>query len=96
MIDSLFCRKNSLPFLAKFFPDSLLGVSADIVNRGLVDESGTLITQMGTHTRLKMIAVYGTLCTIPLRNSNSSCHIRLMITGFICLVQNKFYIAPLT
>jgi hypothetical protein len=32
-------------------PDSLLGVSADICHRALVDESGMIRTQMGTHNR---------------------------------------------
>jgi len=32
-------------------PDSLLGVSAGICQRALVDESGMIRTQMGTHNR---------------------------------------------
>jgi len=38
-------------FLAKFLPASLLGVSAGICQRALVDESGMIRTQMGTHNR---------------------------------------------
>jgi hypothetical protein len=52
-------------------PDSLLGVSSGIFRRALVDESGMIVTQVGTHTiDQKMTAVHGTLCTIPPRNSN--------------------------
>jgi hypothetical protein len=39
-------QKNSRPFLAKFFPASLLGVSADYFQRALVDESGIIRTHM--------------------------------------------------
>jgi hypothetical protein len=35
----------------------------------LVDESGIIITQMGTHTR-SMVVMHGTPCAIPLCSSN--------------------------
>jgi hypothetical protein len=42
------CRKiPAETFLAKFVPASLLGVSAGICQRALVDESGMIRTQMG-------------------------------------------------
>jgi hypothetical protein len=36
-----------------------------------VDESGVIRTQMGTHSKSEMVAVYVTAFAIPLRNSNS-------------------------
>jgi hypothetical protein len=59
---------NLSTFLAKFLPASLLGASAGICQKALVDESGMIRTQMGKHDK-KMVAVHGTLCTIPPRNS---------------------------
>jgi hypothetical protein len=50
------------------FPASLLGISADIFHIALMDESGMIRTQMGTHNDQKVAAVHGTLCTIPPRN----------------------------
>jgi hypothetical protein len=38
-------------FFAKFFPSSLLGVSAGVCQRALVDESGTIRTQMGAQNK---------------------------------------------
>jgi hypothetical protein len=50
-------------------PDSLLGVSSGICQTDLVDESGTIRTQLVTCNRQKMVAMDGTLYTIPPRNS---------------------------
>jgi hypothetical protein len=38
-------------FIVNFLPASLLGVSAGICQRSLVDETGMFKTQMGTHNR---------------------------------------------
>jgi hypothetical protein len=43
--------QNSRTFLAKLLPASLLGVSAGIYQRALMDRSGMIRTQMGTHHR---------------------------------------------
>jgi len=43
-------------FLAKFPPASLLGVSVGIYQRALVDESGMIRTQMGTHNRSEIVS----------------------------------------
>jgi hypothetical protein len=43
----IFGRQNS----HKVSPDSLLGISADICQRYLVDESGMIRTQMETENR---------------------------------------------
>jgi hypothetical protein len=58
------CWKNVRPFLAKFI---LLHyhMSAGYCQRALVDESGIIRTQMGTHNRPVMVAVHGTHCEIP-------------------------------
>jgi hypothetical protein len=50
-------------------PDSLLGVSTGIFQRAVAYESETIIAQIGTQY-IKMVAVHGTLCTIPPRNIN--------------------------
>jgi hypothetical protein len=63
------CRQNSRPFLAKYIPALLLGVSAGVCRRARVDELGMIINEMETHNRL-MIAVHGTHYTIQQRNSN--------------------------
>jgi hypothetical protein len=42
-------RQNALTFLAKFFSASLLEVPAGICHRALLDKSGMIRTQMGTH-----------------------------------------------
>jgi hypothetical protein len=52
-------------------PASLLGVSVGYCSTALVDESGMIRTQMGTHNRLEMVAITGTPWAIPPRNSNS-------------------------
>jgi hypothetical protein len=49
--------------------DFLLDVSVGICRRALVDESGMIGTR-GCTVGQKMVAVHGTLCTIPLRNSS--------------------------
>jgi hypothetical protein len=54
------------------FPDSILGVSTGYCQRTLMDESGIIRTQMGTGNRLEMVAVSGTPCAIPHRNSNET------------------------
>jgi hypothetical protein len=47
----ILCGQNSQPFFAKVLPASLLNVCAGICQRALVDESGMIRTQMGTHNR---------------------------------------------
>jgi hypothetical protein len=49
---------------------SHIGVSAGYCQRALVDESGMIITQMGTHNRSEIVAVHGTAYVIPPHNSN--------------------------
>jgi hypothetical protein len=49
-------------------------VSSGYCERALVNESGMMVTQMGTHNRLDSVVVPGTPCTIPPRNSNSAKH----------------------
>jgi hypothetical protein len=44
-------RQNSRPFLAKFLPASLPGVSPNICHTALVDESGMIRTQMGMNNK---------------------------------------------
>jgi hypothetical protein len=51
-------------------PDSVLGVLAGTCQKALVDETEIIRTQMGTHNRSEMVAVHGTLYTIPPRTSN--------------------------
>jgi hypothetical protein len=51
-------------------PALLLDISADIFQRALADEPGMIRTQMGTHDR-SIVAVHGTLCTIPLATATS-------------------------
>jgi hypothetical protein len=51
-------------------PDLLLGVSAGYCQRALVRESGMISTQTRKHNRTEMVAVYGTPCATPPRNSN--------------------------
>jgi hypothetical protein len=63
-------RQNSTVILRQVSPDLLLGVSAGICLRALVDESGEIRTQTGFTIHHKMVAVHGTLCTISSRNSN--------------------------
>jgi hypothetical protein len=50
-------------------PESLIGTSVGICQRALVDESGMIRTQMGLIYQ-EIVAVHGTLCTIPPHNSN--------------------------
>jgi hypothetical protein len=52
-------------------PASVPDVSADYYQRSLLDESGMIGTQMGTHNRSEMVAVLGMPCVIPPYNSNS-------------------------
>jgi hypothetical protein len=54
------------------FPVSILGSSAGNCHIALVDESGMIRTQMGTHNRSQIVAVLGTPCAIPRHNSNST------------------------
>jgi hypothetical protein len=44
-------RLNYSTFLAKFLPDLLLGASAGIFQRALVDELEMIRTQIGMHNR---------------------------------------------
>jgi hypothetical protein len=60
-------RQNSPAFFNKFVPTSLLDVSAAYWHRGLVDESGMIITQMGTQNIPKSVVVLGKPCAIPPR-----------------------------
>jgi len=53
-------------------PCSLLGGFADYCQRTLVDESEMIRSQMETHNRSEMVAMYGMLCVIPPRNHNST------------------------
>jgi hypothetical protein len=46
-------------------------VSAGYDQKALVDKSGMIRTQEGTHNRSEMVAVYGEPCAIPPRNSYS-------------------------
>jgi hypothetical protein len=45
------CRQNLWTFFAKFLPVSLLGVAAETEQRTLVDESGKIRNEIGTHNR---------------------------------------------
>jgi hypothetical protein len=47
ILKEILCRQNSRPFLPKFLPASLLGVSAGYCQRALVDESGIIRNQVG-------------------------------------------------
>jgi hypothetical protein len=49
--------KIQRPFLAKFLPDSLLGVYCRVERRTLTDGSGVITTQMGSAMDQKMVAV---------------------------------------
>jgi hypothetical protein len=49
--------KNQWPFLAQFLPVSLLDDSDATEHRTLVDKSGMIVTQMGSTTDQKMVAV---------------------------------------
>jgi hypothetical protein len=51
------CRQNSLTFIAKFLPASLLGVSATTRAESSVDESGVSVTQIRGTIDQKMVAV---------------------------------------
>jgi hypothetical protein len=64
--------KLSCHFLASFFLIRYL-VSAGYCQRDLVDESGMIRTQMRKHNRPLTVAVYGTPCAIPPRNSTVFC-----------------------
>jgi hypothetical protein len=46
-------------------PVSPLVISAGYYHRGLMSETGMIRTQVGTHNRSVMVAVYGTPCAIP-------------------------------
>jgi hypothetical protein len=54
-------------FFDKFIPASLLDVSAAYWQRGLVDESGMIRTQVGTQNITKSGVVLGKPCAIPPR-----------------------------
>jgi hypothetical protein len=58
--------KISRKYLAKFFPDLSLGVSAGYCQRSLVAESVIIIRpQVGRHNRSVMVVMYGAPCAIP-------------------------------
>jgi hypothetical protein len=66
----------------KFLPTSLLGVSAGIYQRALVDESGTIINQIATHNTLingrsAWDALYDTIPTLPMIRSYATVRFRL-------------------
>jgi hypothetical protein len=65
-------RKNSAAIYRQVSPTSLLGFSAGNCLRALVDESGMIRTLIGKQNRSVMVVAYGTPCTIPHRNSNST------------------------
>jgi hypothetical protein len=44
-------RQNSAAIISQVSPDSILGVSAGICQRALMDESGMIRTQVVTHNR---------------------------------------------
>jgi hypothetical protein len=50
-------------------PPSLPDLSAAYCQRPLVDESGMIKTQIGTHNTSEMVALLGTPCAIPPHNS---------------------------
>jgi hypothetical protein len=53
-------------------PASLLSVSVGHCQIALVNESGMIITQMGSHNRSEVVAVHGTPCSTPPLNGNSN------------------------
>jgi hypothetical protein len=55
--------------ISRQLPAFLLGVSAVIFQRGLVNVSGLVRTQMGSTIDQKITAVHGSLCTIPPLNN---------------------------
>jgi hypothetical protein len=60
-------RQNFRVISCQFSTASLIDVSAVNFKTALVDESGTIRSQIGTHNKSVMVAVYGT----PARNPNS-------------------------
>jgi hypothetical protein len=58
-------------------PDSLLGVSAGICQKVLLDESEMIRTRTGTKNRSKMIAMHGTLFKIHPITVTSNIHSEL-------------------
>jgi hypothetical protein len=81
---SALCRKRHVKdpcgVRQRYFTDkingrfSLLRCSVSLLvfarERDLMNESGMIETQIETHYRWEMVAMRGTLCTIPPRNSN--------------------------
>jgi hypothetical protein len=63
-------KKKQSKNITKLNPTSLLGVSAGLCLRDVLDESEMFGTHAGTHSRSKMAAVHGKLCTAPPRNKN--------------------------
>jgi hypothetical protein len=51
-------QQNQRTFLAKFLLASPVGVSAGICQRTMADESGMIITQLGTHSRSENVPQY--------------------------------------
>jgi hypothetical protein len=55
-----------------------------VTARALEDESGMIITLMGMHNRSVMVAMLGTPCAIPPRNSKRNGNFRLNILQLSC------------
>jgi hypothetical protein len=62
---------HNAPSFSALLPD----VSAGYCQGCLVDESGVIRTQIRMHNRSETVAVLGTPCTIPPRNSNSGSYV---------------------
>jgi hypothetical protein len=60
------------PFPNTFTPASLSYVSAGYFQRSLMDESGVTRTQLVTHNKSEMFAVYGTPWAIPPYNNTGN------------------------
>jgi hypothetical protein len=61
------------------FPALLPRVSAGYCQRLQADESGVIITQMWNHNTSVMVAMLGTPCALPLRNSSVVLMLRKVI-----------------
>jgi hypothetical protein len=63
-------RQNWTAILGQFLPASLLSFSAETRAESCGDELGMIRTQMGSKMTRIWSQLNGTLCKIPLRNSN--------------------------
>jgi hypothetical protein len=77
----ILCRQNLRPYSSSFLA-SLQNISAGKCKRALVDESGMIRTQMGTHNRSAIVAVLGTPCAIPPPTVNIILATNLIILSF--------------